>query len=174
MAEQAARMRQTLPRGALSSALLLVGFTLIATAIGRTASDPSTGQAVVPAQVSREFTFADRADGAVAVTDITDGRTFVLERGSHNFVRGVMRGLNRERRQRNVDAGLPFRITRWTGGQASLEDPATGRRIELAAFGPTNLQEFVALLPTGEAALTSQLEITQGGPDGTRPRRTDQ
>ena len=174
MPEHAARPRQTLPRGALSGALLLVGFTLLATAIGRTEGEPAVVQPVALAQASREFTFADRADGAVTITDTTDGRTFVLERGSHNFVRGVMRGLNRERRRRNVDPGLPFRVTRWASGQASLEDPSTGRRIELAAFGPTNLQEFVALLPTGAAALTSQLELTQGGPDGTRPGRGNQ
>lgn len=174
MPEQVVQARQTLPRGALSSALLLVGFALLATAFGRSESPPPVPQSAAVAQASREFTFADRADGAVTVMDTTDGRTFVLERGSHNFVRGVMRGLNRERRRRNVDPGLPFRVTRWAGGQASLEDPSTGRRIELAAFGPTNLQEFVALLPAGTAATATQLELTQGGSDGTGPRRTDQ
>lgn len=178
MPERTTTARQSLPRGALLSALLLVGFAVVATAIGGR-DRPSGSKAELAgltsvAEASRLFTFADREDGAVLVTDTLDGRTFVLERGSHNFVRGVMRGLNRERRRRGLDAGLPFRLTRWSAAQASLEDPATGRRIELAAFGPTNLQEFVALLPGSQRAMTSQIELTQGGSDGTRPGRGSQ
>ena len=164
-------MRQSLPRGALRSVLLLLAFALVATAIGRLAGPPAVGEIQAAPQQSRQFTFADRGDGAVLVTDMEDGRVFVLEHGTHNFIRGVMRGLNRERRRRSLDAAAPFRLTRWDQGQLSLEDPATGRRIELAAFGPTNLQEFAALLPAPAPALTSQLELTQGGSHGARPSR---
>ena len=164
-------MRQSLPRGALRSVLLLLAFAVIATAMGRRERPETSAELPALPEQSRQFVFADRSDGAVLVTDVEDGRAFVLEPGTHNFIRGVMRGLNRERRRRALDAAAPFRLTRWAQTQVSLEDPATGRRIELAAFGPTNLQEFAALLPAPAPALTSQLELTQGGPYGARPSR---
>ena len=40
----------------------------------------------------------------------------------------------------------PFRLTRWSDGRLSLDDPATGRRIELDAFGPTNTAVFAHLM----------------------------
>ena len=63
------------------------------------------------------------------------------------FVRGVMRGLARDRRARGIDNRPPFTLTLWRDGELSLTDTATGRTIELSAFGPTNRATFAALLP---------------------------
>ena len=70
----------------------------------------------------------------------------VLPPGSNGFIRGVMRGLARERMLHGIDAAPPFRLIRWADGRLSLEDTATGRLIDLAAFGPTNAQAFARLL----------------------------
>jgi putative photosynthetic complex assembly protein len=106
----------------------------------------------VEAVISRDLRFKDRADGAVAVHEAGDDRLVaVLPPGGDGFIRGTMRGLARERRQREIGAEPPFRLTRWDNGRLSLEDVGTGRRINLEAFGPTNVQAFARLL-TAEAA----------------------
>jgi hypothetical protein len=42
---------------------------------------------------------------------------------------------------------MPFRIALETDGRLLLSDPATGRTVDLRAFGPTNLEVFARLLP---------------------------
>ena len=42
----------------------------------------------------------------------------------------------------------PFTLTAWRDGELSLTDTATGRSIELTAFGSTNRAAFAALLET--------------------------
>ena len=51
------------------------------------------------------------------------------------FIRGVMRGLARERRMRGIGDAPPFNLSLWRDGELSLTDSATGRSIELTAFG---------------------------------------
>ena len=69
-----------------------------------------------------------------------------LQPGTENFIRGVMRGLARERRSHSLDRETPFRIARHSDGRLTLQDLATGRRIDLQAFGPTNVGSFERLL----------------------------
>lgn len=141
------------PRGALLGAAALVGFALLAAAAARVGGLGTSSIPVAEAVQSRELRFEDRSDGAVAVYDGREDRMVaLLPPGTNGFVRGVMRGLARERRQREVDARPPFRLTRWSDGRVSLEDTGTGRRIELEAFGPTNLGAFARLLDSGAGA----------------------
>ena len=96
---------------------------------------------------SRELRFEDEADGTITVRDAVNGDA--LERlavGEDGFVRSVMRGLVRERRARGLGPDTPFRLTTWSSGFVSLEDPATGRTIELTAFGPDNVAAFARLV----------------------------
>ncbi|PPD19905.1 MAG: photosynthetic complex assembly protein, partial [Methylocystis sp.] len=44
-----------------------------------------------------------------------------------------------------LDASTPFALTRWSDGTVSLEDSATGRRVNLDAFGPDNARAFAQL-----------------------------
>jgi len=74
----------------------------------------------------------------------------VLEPGTNGFVRGVLRGLARDRKLRGIGPQPPFELTRWTDGRLSLTDTATGREIELDAFGPTNVGAFARLLTAAE------------------------
>ena len=74
---------------------------------------------IAPVQ-SRTLRFVDRADGAVVIADADQRR----DRGSHRtpveqtgFIRGVMRGLARERRMHGVGERPPF-----------TPDPMAGRR----------------------------------------------
>ena len=45
-----------------------------------------------------------------------------------------------------IGDGPPFTLTLWRDGELSLTDTATGRAIELTAFGTTNRATFAALL----------------------------
>ena len=83
------------------------------------------------------------------------GIVSVIEPGQQTgFIRGVMRGLARDRRSRGIGNAPPFNLTLWRDGELSLTDSATRRSIELTAFGSTNRAAFAALLPhaTGTGA----------------------
>ncbi len=146
---------QTLPRGALVLASSLVLFSLAATSVVRIAHLPPSAspvllrrqEGVAPAQ-TRDLRFGDRPDGSVLIEDVSTGGTAsVIQPGSNSgFIRGVMRGLARERRMHGVGQAPPFRLTLWRDGELSLTDRATGRTIELGAFGATNRAAFAALL----------------------------
>jgi putative photosynthetic complex assembly protein len=95
----------------------------------------------------REFRFEDRGDGSIEVLDARDGR--LVERvapGSNGFLRGTLRGLARERKREGVGPDLPFKLIGRADGRLTLEDPGTGRRVDLESFGPTNAAVFAKLM----------------------------
>lgn len=143
------------PRGALLGAAALLAVAIVGVASGRFLG---VGVVEMPAPApaaSRELRFEDRADGAVVVRDAADdGVIAVFEAGQGGFVRGVLRGLARERRSHHVGPEPPFRLLRSDSGQLFLDDPATGRRIGLDAFGPTNAGAFAALLEARPEAVS--------------------
>lgn len=97
---------------------------------------------------ARDLRFLDQPDGALKIVDAGDGSTAdLLTPGSTSgFIRGVMRGMARERHKFGASPDTPFRLTLWANGQLSLNDSATGREIELSGFGDTNRAAFMALL----------------------------
>ena len=140
---------QTLPRGALIGAGLLVATAILAAGTARLTGIGTTHLPAAQPVAGVELRFLDRADGAVVVERFPDGALVaVLPAGTHGFARGVLRGLARDRRLQHLDSGPPFRLVRWSDGRLSLEDPVTQRRVALEAFGPTNAQVFADLLTT--------------------------
>jgi len=96
---------------------------------------------------SRLLRFEDRADGGVVVRDGRTGVSLeILAPGSANFERGALRALVRQRRLEGRDEPGAFRLTRWSNGALTLEDPETGTRLHLDAFGPANAASFARLL----------------------------
>jgi putative photosynthetic complex assembly protein len=96
----------------------------------------------------RDLAFDDNADGGITVVDAKVNAVIaVLEPGSNGFIRGVMRRLAQARKRQGIGAKLPFRLTRWDNGSITLEDYATGEKIDLRAFGPTNVEAFARFLP---------------------------
>jgi putative photosynthetic complex assembly protein len=142
-----------LPRGLLigagilvAAALLLVGFARV-TGYQPAKPPPST---VVE---SRDLRFEDRPTGAIAIFSSDDNRLVeTLPPGTNSFVRGVMRGLVRGRRAENIGSTPPFRLTRWADGRLSLDDPSTGRHVDLEVFGPTNSGAFADILAASNRA----------------------
>ena len=139
--------------GAVRLAGLLVVAVVLLVALARMGllpESPSAAEMRAAAHVrpvaERLLLFADR-DGHVLVTDARSGAQVALlgQEGS-GFVRGVMRGLARERRQHGFDGTRPFRLTAYADGELSMLDTATGRRVELTGFGATNRAAFARLL----------------------------
>lgn len=144
-----------LPRGTVVVAGAMVVFALAATAMVRITGTPPAASPVafraearIAPVASRVLRFRDRADGAVVIDDVTTGReAAVVAAGEKTgFIRGVMRGLARDRHMRGIGEAPPFTLTAWRDGELSLTDNATGRSIELTAFGATNRAAFAALL----------------------------
>lgn len=96
----------------------------------------------------RLLRFEDGADGSIVVRDAQRGTVVdTVAPGSNGFLRSAVRGLVRERKRRGLDDSEPFRLSAHADGRLTLQDPATGRRIDLESFGPANAGAFVRLLP---------------------------
>jgi putative photosynthetic complex assembly protein len=135
------------PRGALLGAAALVAATIALAAAARWGGLGVTQVPAAEAVAARDLRFDDRADGAVVVHDARTGELVdVGPPGTNGFLRGALRGLARERRMHGIGSEPPFRLASRADGRLILEDPSTGRRIALDAFGPTNAGAFGRLL----------------------------
>lgn len=126
---------------------------LIAATLALTTAPPIGGGVQYQGEVSaqRDLLFTDRADGGVIVTDARSGQAIgELAPGEDGFIRGALRGLVRERRIGGIGQEAPFRLTGWSDGRLTLEDPATRTRLDLAAYGTTNAEAFARFLTTKE------------------------
>lgn len=148
---------QPFPKAPLIGAGLLVGVTILFAAGPRLGYLPPIQTATteraahhVAVVETRDLRFTDRADGALVIDDTTRGTVAaVLPHGTNNgFIRGVLRGMARDRLLRGVGKTPPFRLTLFGDGALTLFDPSTGRNVELGSFGPTNKQSFADLLLT--------------------------
>jgi putative photosynthetic complex assembly protein len=149
------------PRAALWGAAVMLALVVAAALSPRLGLAPSPRSPVEQqvraggqVQAARALRFADLADGSVAVTDAATGaRVATLEPAENRgFVRGVLRALARERRQGGLGPDQAFQLELWSTGALTLTDPATGRVVELSAFGVDNRAAFLALLPATPAA----------------------
>lgn len=135
------------PRGPLVAVAALIGFALLAAILGRLTQMGASPAAPPPLLESRQLCFEDRADGTMAIYDVSQNRQVeVLAPGSNGFLKGVLRGFARERKLQKVTADGPLRLARQADGLLTLDDPSTGRQVFLGAFGPTNEAVFARLL----------------------------
>jgi putative photosynthetic complex assembly protein len=136
----------------LIGAGVLVGMALTLVIVARlTGYQPATPAPSTIVQ-SQELRFEDHSDGGVAIyTSPDDKLVDTLPPGTGGFVRGVLRGLARERRADHIGTEAPLRLTRWADGRLSLDDPSTGRHIDLEVFGPTNAGAFADMLRASSA-----------------------
>jgi putative photosynthetic complex assembly protein len=167
------------PRFALLSAGALVAVSLIGTAAVRLArtSAPEAPAAVSAESVpvaSLDLRFKDEADGSIRITRAADdGLAGTVHPGEGGFIRGVMRGLARDRISRHIGEEPPFRVSLSRDAQLTLLDTATGRLIDLESFGQGNRDSFFELLRpqlTHEAVATVPMPQAALGNLPTRPR----
>jgi len=96
---------------------------------------------------SRQINFHDEANGWISVRDAEDDQEILrLEPSRDNFMRGVMRSMARERRAKGFTSEPAFEVTAWGSGHLSVTDMATGRRVEISAFGADNVDSFARLI----------------------------
>jgi putative photosynthetic complex assembly protein len=126
----------------------MVGLALVAATAG-SIFGPDVVKVSGSVVTARDLRFADRADGAVVVTDTGTGQTVDVLQGEQGFIRATMRGLARARRSEGIGGAAPFRLTAWSDGRLSLDDAETGRHVELGAFGSLNTAVFARLLKAG-------------------------
>lgn len=133
------------PRWILVFAGGLIAFSLIAVGLVRiTGNGPDQLAAATTAE--RFLRFEDAPDGGVAIIEHSTGQLVTVLRGEQGFVRGVLRALTRERFSRGIGSQPPFQLIARTDNRLTLFDPATGQRIDLESFGPTNAGLFARLL----------------------------
>jgi putative photosynthetic complex assembly protein len=136
---------ETLPRGVLLSIGALIAITLTAVALVRWSGVDIRLPDAEAAQ-TRALLFIDRPDGGIAVLDADSRREVATLHGENGFVRGALRALARERRMRGLDGTQPFVLIGRVDGRLTLDDPATGQRIDLESFGPMHAGRFAQLL----------------------------
>lgn len=157
--------QETFPRLALVAVAVVLVLSLVLAGAGRRGIG-RTALAESPTVAVRELRFADRRDGGIDVFDGRDGRVVSLVPPATNgFLRGVLRGLARERRRSDIGAEIPFRLVRTADGRLSLDDPSTGRRVALEVFGQDNYQIFADLLTVGVVTTAGPLARVSGRSD---------
>jgi len=138
---------RNVPRGALVGAAALIAFAIVAAAVGRV-----TGIGAVRVGYSAPIhtvalRFDDRPDGGISVIAPETGSVIgAIEVGTDGFVRTVLRSMAFDRQRRGIGSGPPFVIAKWPNGHSTLDDPSTGRRVDLVAFGAANMQTFTRLM----------------------------
>ena len=135
----------TMPRGPL----LLIGALLLAVLVGVATVRLSGTEIREPdaaAVAQRSLRFEDRRDGSVAVLDARSGQQIESIHGEAGFLRGALRAMARERRKQGLGAEPAFELIARADGRLTLSDPATGERVDLESFGPTNAGVFARLL----------------------------
>ena len=125
-------------------------------AMGQRAGGGATPAPSAPLLAERTLAFTDRADHAVVVRE--SGRQVAVFEGEQGFLRGILRGLNRTRRGREIPRDAPFHLAAYADGRLTFDDPSTGVRLDLAAFGSSNEEVFAALLPVTERRIIAGRE----------------
>lgn len=141
------------PRGVLIAAACIIAGTITFAAVARWTGYGASRVPESTPVASADLRFEDRPDGAIAVIRAGDGNVIAMvPPGQDGFIRVIMRNMAQERMARTADQMTPFRLVRWADSRLSIEDLATGRKLELASFGPTNTEAFAKLLSPPSSA----------------------
>ena len=100
-----------------------------------------------PVRWTQRLHFEDRTNGDIGVVD-DRGQEIARFAGEQGFLRISLRTLARERLRQGLGPQQPFELVGHANGRLSLRDPATGVRIPLESFGPTQVATFARLQPT--------------------------
>ncbi len=130
-------------------ALLAIGAVVLTTLLGVAAvrlSGTDIREPDAPVLQTRLLRFEDGPDGSVLAIDARSGQTAMRFTGEQGFLRGTLRALVRERRHTGAGPETAFELVLRSDHRLTLVDPATGQRIDLESFGPTNAGLFASLL----------------------------
>jgi putative photosynthetic complex assembly protein len=138
------QQRIYIPRAMLIGAAVAIAVTIVVAAIGGSHTPPPASRMLA----TRTLSFNDAPDGAVVITDTKTGA--LVERlapGTNGFIRSSLRAMAHEGGHAAHAAPVhPFVLTSFADGRLTLDDPTTGERLDLEAFGTLNAAAFAALL----------------------------
>ncbi|MCR9220008.1 MAG: photosynthetic complex assembly protein PuhC [Alphaproteobacteria bacterium] len=137
-----------IPRLAVIGAGLMVAAAILLSYGASSGSlDRFTTQPAAQTVETRTVRFTDAPDGRVLVEDAETGALIhEIAVGEENFIRGVLRGLARERMLNDVGRAPAFELVRWSDGRFTLRDTGTDRLIDLGGFGVDNAAAFARLM----------------------------
>ena len=127
------------------------------------------------AVATRSLRFEDRPDGSVAVLDATQRRSRSMpSRARPASCAARCAPWRASAASRAWARSPPFELIARADGRLTLVDPATGERVDLESFGPTNAGAFARLLTAQPAAaLTADQEPPMtASPDHRHARRS--
>ena len=101
----------------------------------------------------RDLIFADGPQGSVVVKDAKNQMEIAKFEGEQGFLRSTLRALARERKRQSIGPDAPMQLLGRADGRLTLLDPSTQQRIDLEAFGPSNVAVFAGLQKTGLAPI---------------------
>lgn len=154
--------RHDVPKAPLYAAAALVVATVLMVFGVRITGVGELRTPQAPVVVERQLLFSDQPDGGIAVHDALDGRLVAsIAPGEHGFLRGALRGLARDRKRERIGADIPFRLSSRADGRLLLQDPATGRLVDLGAFGAQNVIVFSRMLE-GVAPAAPAMAVASG------------
>ncbi|MGY6555760.1 MAG: photosynthetic complex assembly protein PuhC [Wenzhouxiangella sp.] len=146
-----------IPTGVLIGFGLVLAGIVIAVAFFRFSGQEPLAQVPEPDNIveQRQLRFLDGGNGTVEVLEVRPGTDdtliYVIQPGDGGFVRGVLRSMARARRSSDISEDAPFIVIQLANGTVLLEDPVTGQRIDLQAFGPASIEAFQALLRSADS-----------------------
>jgi putative photosynthetic complex assembly protein len=144
--ETGADRAESVPRGLLIAAAVLVAFAFSITLLGRSTDLGAVHMTSAQPYQTLLLHFADEDDGGITITDASNGAVIEkIKPGTNGFLRSMMRGFAHERSRDGIGAETPFTLTRWIDGTLSLTDQTTGRRVDLDAFGSNQADVFASL-----------------------------
>ncbi len=99
----------------------------------------------------RDLTFRDLAERGVDVVDPATGTVLgrIARSEGGGFIQNVLSGMMIDRKRQATPGEAPYRIARHADGRLYLNDPSTGRRQTVDAFGATQTAVFARLLAGG-------------------------
>ncbi len=137
------RIPDALLKAVVAMVLLSLAFVTFARVTGmEPAAIPPPSDVVTERLLRIESTM----DGGATIW-LEDGTQIAdLDANEGGFVAGVHRSVARERMLSKIEGNPPVRLVRFADGRLTLDDPATGWRVELIGFGATNRDAFAGLL----------------------------
>jgi putative photosynthetic complex assembly protein len=152
MSHAATHAATPFPRIPLLGAGLLLAVTIGIVLMSRLNNVPTEIPMDMGALVeTRVIVFVDGDKNALLVKDASSGETiYTTTTGTDGFLRGTLRALGRNRKREGGSRAEPFTVSRWANGHITLTDSVTGAKIDLAAFGATNVAVYERFLKSSE------------------------
>ncbi len=139
-----------IPRGFLFAAAALIVTSMVLALVARVTNIGAVRSMAPTVVDSIDLRIESRDDGRLAVIDARADRVLkVIPPGRDGFIQVAFNGLEFDRKARGVASDQHYRLGRAEDGSYWLHDLATGRFLQLQAFGHTNAMSFAQFLPAG-------------------------